>query len=171
MKLYLVQHGEACSVEEDPERPITEKGKADVNRLAVFLRKSGVSVERVIHSGKLRAKQTAERLANAIANGIKLETSELIKPNDNPEAFSQLSYCWATDTLVVGHMPFMARLVSQLTHGSFDILYANFTPGSIVCLNAPRITAGSSTGWSSPNWSANPFKPCLCHRQNSKRHC
>lgn len=134
MKLYLVQHGEAYSVEESPERALTEKGKDDVNRLAVFLRKSGVRVERVIHSGKLRAKQTAERLGNAIANGISLETSDLINPNDDPEAFSQLSFCWATDTLIVGHMPFMAKLVSQLTHRSPETLYANYTPGSIVCL-------------------------------------
>ena len=53
MKLYLVQHGEACAKEIDPERPLTEQGQADIDRLAVFLKAAGIQVERVIHSGKL----------------------------------------------------------------------------------------------------------------------
>ena len=60
MKLYLVQHGEACAEDVDPERPLTAQGRADVERLAAFLQQAGIQVGRVIHSGKLRAEQTAE---------------------------------------------------------------------------------------------------------------
>ena len=63
MKLYLVQHGEAHAKNVDPERPLTERGHGDVARLAAFLSRAGVRVERVIHSGKLRAEQTAGVLA------------------------------------------------------------------------------------------------------------
>ena len=55
MKLYLVQHGEACAKDVDPERPLTDQGNADTDRLAAFLKQAGIQVERVIHSGKLRA--------------------------------------------------------------------------------------------------------------------
>lgn len=134
MKLYLVQHGEACSKDVDPARPLTEQGKVDVNRLAVFLRKSGVRVEHIIHSGKLRAKQTAERLINAIAAGTVPEVSELISPDDDPARFSQLSFSWTGDTLIVGHLPFMAKLVSQLTLRNSQSVFTQFTPGSAVCL-------------------------------------
>ena len=134
MKLYLVQHGEACAKALDPERPLTEQGKADVNRLAVFLRKSGVTVERIIHSGKLRAQQTAERLVNAIAAGTTPEISEVINPNDDPAQFAQLSFAWTDDILIVGHLPFMAKLVSQLTLRNTQTVFTNFTPGSAVCL-------------------------------------
>ena len=87
MKLYLVQHGEACAKEVNPERPLTEQGKEDVDRLGPFLKQAGIQVDRVIHSEKLRAIQTAERLANAIAPGVELETSGISNPNDNPKHF------------------------------------------------------------------------------------
>jgi phosphohistidine phosphatase len=134
MKLYLVQHGEACAKDVDPARPLTEQGKADVNRLAVFLRKSGVRAERVIHSGKLRAEQTTQRLSNAVAPGVTPETSDMLEPNDDVGAFSRHIREWDQDTLIVGHLPFMARLVSQLTLGNTLNLYTAYTPGSIVCL-------------------------------------
>ncbi|WP_126456623.1 phosphohistidine phosphatase SixA [Sulfuriflexus mobilis] len=134
MKLYLVQHGQACTRDIDPNRPLTEQGKTDVNRLAVFLRKSGVRVERIIHSGKLRAQQTAERLVSAIAAGTAADVSDVINPNDDPVTFLQLSSSWNGDTLIVGHLPFMARLVSQLTLGNTRTMFTEFTPGSAVCL-------------------------------------
>ncbi len=134
MKLFLVQHGEACAKDVDPERPLTDRGKADVARLADFLLKAGVRAERVIHSGKLRARQTAERLANAIAPGVALTESGLINPNDNPKAFDWQSECWDRETLVVGHLPFMARLVSHMVMGDEDRPISAFQPGSVVCL-------------------------------------
>ncbi len=134
MKLYLVQHGEACEKEVDPDRPLTDKGRADVERLAAFLKKAGIRVERVIHSGKLRAVQTAECLASTVAPGVEPEASGIINPNDNPGAFDWQSDSWDRDTLVVGHLPFMARLVSHLVTGDENGLITAYQPGSIVCL-------------------------------------
>ena len=134
MKLYLVQHGEACAKAIDPKRPLTEGGKEDIDRLAAFLQRSGVRVERVIHSGKLRAQQTATRLAEAMAPGIELEESGLINPNDNPKAFDWQSESWDRDTLIVGHLPFMARLVAHLVVGDENSPITAYQPGTIVCL-------------------------------------
>ena len=134
MKLYLVQHGEACSKEINPDRPLTDQGTADIERLAAFFKQAGIQVERVIHSGKLRAEQTAERLANAAAQGVELETSGLINPNDNPKAFDWQSDSWDRDTLIVGHLPFMAKLVSHLLIEDENRLITAYQPGSIVCL-------------------------------------
>ena len=134
MKLYLVQHGEAYAKEANPDRPLTDRGKNDINRLAVFLKKAGIQVERVIHSGKLRAQQTAERLANSIAHGVELEASGLINPNDNPKAFDWQSESWNKNTLIVGHLPFMAKLVSHLLIEDENRLITAYQPGSIVCL-------------------------------------
>jgi phosphohistidine phosphatase len=134
MKLYLVQHGEACAKEVNPERPLTDQGKADIDRLAVFLERAGVRVERVIHSGKLRAVQTAECLAKAIAPVVEPESSGIMNPNDNPKAFDWQSNGWDRDTLVVGHLPFMAKLVSHLVIEDESRLISAYQPGSIVCL-------------------------------------
>jgi phosphohistidine phosphatase len=134
MKLYLVQHGAACAKEIDPKRPLSDAGRADVERLAAFLGQSGVRVGRVIHSGKLRAEQTAKCLATAVAPGVAIESSGIINPNDNPKAFDWQSGSWDHDTLVVGHLPFVAKLVAHLVNGDENQPVTAFQPGSIVCL-------------------------------------
>ncbi|UCH52852.1 MAG: phosphohistidine phosphatase SixA [Pseudomonadota bacterium] len=134
MKLYLVQHGAACAKEVDPERPLTEQGKDDVDRMAAFLGQAGIRVERVIHSGKLRAAQTAEHLARALAPGVELETSSVINPNDDSKLFDWRSASGMRDTLVVGHLPFMAKLVALLVVGDESKIVVDYQAGSVVCL-------------------------------------
>jgi phosphohistidine phosphatase len=134
MKIYLVQHGEAVAKEVDPERPLTDQGTTDVQRIAGALKHAGVEVKRVVHSGKLRARQTAEILAIEIAPGMQLETSDLIRPNDNPAAFDLQINGGNLDTMVVGHLPFMAKLVSHLVAGDDSQAVVAYQPGSVVCL-------------------------------------
>ena len=134
MKLYLVQHGEALAKDVDPERPLTEAGKADVKRLAKFLAKAGVRVERVLHSGKRRAAQTAKHLGRAIAPGLEPEVSGLLDPDANPAALDWQSGSWQLDTLIVGHLPFLAKLVSDLVTGEQSRPVVEFRPGSVACL-------------------------------------
>jgi len=114
MKLYLVQHGEACAKEVDPERPLTDRGREDIERLAAFLGRAGIEVGRVIHSGKLRAAQTADLLAAVVAPFVELEVNDHIHPNDDPRAVDWRQEAGGRDTMLVGHLPFMARLVSLL---------------------------------------------------------
>ena len=120
MKLYLAQHGEACGKDIDPGRPLTDQGREDIERLAEFLGRAGIEVERVIDSGKLRAAQTADLLAAALAPMAELETNDRIDSNDDPRAF--------------GHLPFLARLVSLLVVEDLDRPIAAYQPGSVVCL-------------------------------------
>ncbi len=134
MRLYLAQHGEACPKEVDPERPLTEKGRSDVERMARFLADAGIRAQRVIHSGKRRAEQTATLLAQGIAPEVELEVSGLINPQDPPEAFDWQSDAWDRDTLVVGHLPFMARLVSHLLIQDEERILTEFRPGTVICL-------------------------------------
>jgi len=134
MKIYLVQHGEAVAKQVDPERPLTEQGMTDVQRIAVALKHAGVVVKRVIHSGKLRAQQTAEILAIDIAPGLQLETSDLINPNDNPGELDLQIDVGNKDIMVVGHLPFMAKLVSFLVTGDDSQALVAYQPGSVVCL-------------------------------------
>ena len=43
MKLYLVQHGEAVSKQDDPERPLSEQGLQDVQAMAEIYFKRGMN--------------------------------------------------------------------------------------------------------------------------------
>lgn len=134
MKIYLVQHGEAAAKEVDPERPLTERGIAEVRRVASALKRAGVEVKRVIHSGKLRARQTAEIFATETGLAPQVETSDLINPTDDPGAFDLQTDSGNADIMVVGHLPFMAKLVSHLVTGDDGQLLVTYQPGSVVCL-------------------------------------
>ena len=63
MKLYLMQHGDAVSADIDSDRPLSKQGLHDVERLGVFLAKAPFQPARFVHSGKTRARQSAELLA------------------------------------------------------------------------------------------------------------
>src|SRR5688500_9788627 len=63
MRLYLVQHGEAVPEQVDPQRPLSEAGRRDVQAMARLLAGAGIRPTRIVHSGKRRAQETAELLA------------------------------------------------------------------------------------------------------------
>ena len=139
MRLYLVQHGAALAREVDPERPLSEAGREDVRALAGFLRDAGVRVERVWHSGRLRAEQTAQLLAKSVLPRGRIEQVGGIGPEDDVAGFVSDADVWEQDTLVVGHLPFLSRLVAWLVVGSTEREIAGFKPGSLVCLERREV--------------------------------
>ena len=134
MRLLLAQHGLALDSEEDPQRPLSKRGRDDVRRAARLLGDAGVEVARAWHSGKLRAEQTAMLLAEHVLPAGKPEVVEGIAPNDPVGEFVEDVDVWQEDTLVVGHLPFMSRLVSVLVTGDPEHACVQFTPGTVVCL-------------------------------------
>lgn len=142
MRLYVVQHGESIPKEVDPERRLSEKGIEVVTRLARTLQLSGVSVARVLHSGKARASQTAMLLAAKIAPRIPAQTVSGITPMDSTDSFIRRLGDWTDDILVVSHQPFAGKLVSCLLCGHDETVSTAFLPGSIVCLER-----GADNSW------------------------
>lgn len=134
MRLYLVQHGEAVSKESNPDRPLSDKGCRDVERLAAFMAKCGVQVACVVHSGKTRASQTASLLATALAPGREVQMLQGLGPEDPAQPLAGQIGSWMSDKLVVGHLPQLGRLVSSLIIGDEDHDIVVFKPGSAVCL-------------------------------------
>lgn len=138
MKLYLVQHGEAAAKDVDPERPLTQRGSDDVAAVAACLARAGIGVGRVIHSGKLRARQTAEILAAGIARGIEPGVSDRLDPLDDPAALDWRCQSGGEDTMLVGHLPFMANLAALLLTDDAEAALINYQPGSVLCLETDR---------------------------------
>lgn len=134
MRLYLAQHGLAVPEDVDPERPLSAQGRTDIERLAARLAQAGIVVERVLHSGKTRAAQTAEILAEALLAGAEPPAHNGLKPNDPVESFGSEITRWSEDTLIVGHLPFMGRLAAHLLVGDANQPLLAFEPGSLACL-------------------------------------
>ncbi|MBI3373572.1 MAG: phosphohistidine phosphatase SixA [Betaproteobacteria bacterium] len=134
MRLYLVQHGEAQPESVSPERELTPRGRSDVERLASLLGARSVRVARVVHSGKTRARQTAEILAGRVAPRIAPEVLECINPNDPVAPVAERARAWTEDSLLAGHLPFVGRMVALLVTGREEPPLVAFQPGSAVCL-------------------------------------
>ena len=134
MKLYLVQHGEALPKEVDPERGLSDQGKEDVTHIAAFLAKGGIQVERIFHSSKKRAEQTARLFESCLSSGAELCQKEGISPLDPVDNLAREVDNWQDDTILVGHLPYMGKLVSRLVAEKEDVPLVNFQPGSVVCL-------------------------------------
>ena len=146
MKLYLVRHGDALPKEVDREQPLSDHGRAEVERVASFLGPAGVRIARIVHNGKLRAQQTAELLAVPVGTGQAVEPISGIAPLDPVGEFARAANTWTDDTMVVGHLPFMGKLVSRLIHGREEVPAVVYQPGTVVCLE--RFEDGSwSIAW------------------------
>jgi phosphohistidine phosphatase len=142
MDLYLMQHGEAVPAEADPDRPLTTEGRAHVVAVSAHAAACGVRVDRIRHSGKTRAAQTAQILAEALGCADVAAVGGL-KPNDDVVAAGlALVDRDAPGSLgIVGHLPFLDRLASLLVAGNPEAHVVAFRNGGLVHL-VPR-AAGS----------------------------
>jgi phosphohistidine phosphatase len=134
MKIYLVRHGEATPQPDDSLSPLSEKGRYDVGRLGRFLSHAAIRVETIFYSKKLRAQQTAEILAKEIKFRGKIEMHPGLAPMDSvvPVA-SELAQA-TDDIMLVGHMPFMGKLVAKLVNGNECDDVVAFQTATLVCL-------------------------------------
>lgn len=134
MKVYLIQHGESVEKEVNPERPLSEKGKQEVERLGQFLSELNIQVSDIFHSGKLRAKETAEIIADKLHFKKILQVRRGIDPLDPVGPIFDEINLFENDTMMVGHLPFMSQLVSKLVINDENKTIASYVPGSLVCL-------------------------------------
>jgi len=135
MRVYLVQHGEAVAEQVDPARPLTERGREDVRRIAEFLRRAGVRPDRIEHSGKLRAEQTARIIAdNLLGTEAGIVVVSGLKPRDPVRPTAERLAALKGEVLLAGHQPFMGRLTSYLVTGREEPPIFAFRPGSIACI-------------------------------------
>ncbi len=142
MRLYLVRHGDALTGDLDSERHLSELGHRQVAALAEFLSGLGLRVSRVVHSGKPRARQTAEALAAAVAPGAAPQALDGLAPNDPVEEFADVVAGWDQDSLIAGHLPHLAKLATLLLAGRSRPGGLDFEPAAAACLE--RDEAG---GW------------------------
>ena len=117
MLLYLVHHGDAVGPEVDARRPLSTTGVAGVERVAAQAAANGARPQIVWHSGKLRAKQTAEavwRACNALAE---FSATRDLQPDDPPHWFRDRLRGETRDIAIAGHYPHLPRLLALLLTG------------------------------------------------------
>lgn len=134
MALFLVQHGKCLTKTEDPNRPLSDEGISEVKRIAEVAKGYGVRIGEIKHSGKKRARETAELFENIVGSNKGVSEIDGMMPLDDVGPFAE----HLTDTenlMLVGHLPFMERLAAFLITGHKERPVFRFQNGGIVCLD------------------------------------
>jgi phosphohistidine phosphatase len=134
LQVYLAQHGEAKPEAEDPARPLTDRGREEVRRVARQAAVLGLQVAEIRHSGKLRSRQTAEIFAAALTPLHGIREMDGLGPADDPAKARAEVESAREPWLLVGHLPHLSRLASLLLAGDPGREIIRFRNGAIVCL-------------------------------------
>ncbi|MEO8259024.1 MAG: histidine phosphatase family protein [Acidobacteriota bacterium] len=114
MKLFLVHHADAVGPEVDSRRPLSALGERQATQAAAATAARGARPAVVWHSGKLRARQTAQafwRACNALAE---FKATADLQPDDPPSRIRDRLRGETHDVLLAGHFHHLPRLLSLL---------------------------------------------------------
>ena len=131
--ILLVHHGDALGPDVDAMRPLSALGQAAATRLAGDAAARGVRPDVILHSGKLRARQTAElfwRLCNPLAE---FSAARGLQPGDAPRSMRDDLAADDRSLVIVGHMPHLPRLLALL-RGDADTAAPEFPLHGCVAL-------------------------------------
>jgi phosphohistidine phosphatase len=134
MLLYLVHHGDAVGPDVDPQRPLSTRGRVEVDHLATRAASLGVKPAVIWHSGKLRAKQTAEafwRLCNPLST---FSSARGLQPTDPASWIADSVAGDAREIMLVGHFPHLPRLLAFLLTGDLEAAPADFPVHGMVAI-------------------------------------
>ena len=134
MTLYLVQHGQSLPKDVDPDQGLSETGVAETERITGVARDYQINIGHILHSVKTRARKTADIFASTLNPSGGVKEVEGLKPMDDVAAFAA-DLSPDTNTMLVGHLPFMERMTSYLVTGSIDQPVFKFQNSGIVCLD------------------------------------
>jgi phosphohistidine phosphatase len=106
-----------------------------------------VRTDRVLHSGKLRAAQTAGILSASVTPGSEPAARNGMGPNDPVGPVLRELEASGRDAMLVGHMPFVGAAANALLGTGTDHPAVAFRPGTLVCLEQDEDQGGWSVAW------------------------
>ena len=129
MNLFILRHGLAvepgsAGFAKDSDRPLTPKGKRKLEKIAEALIELEICFDCILSSPYLRARQTAQIIADAFDLSKKLELTEHLTPAGSAKKLIDLvnhRAPEAQDVLLVGHEPYLSELISLLLSGDRDL--------------------------------------------------
>ncbi|MCY4145477.1 MAG: phosphohistidine phosphatase SixA [Chloroflexi bacterium] len=148
MRLYFVRHGIAEDLtSSDFMRELTPRGERRVKTSAAVMRALGIQPQRIYSSPRLRARQTADIIAQALGMGVELADS--VNFGFDLADARRLSADCDAEIMFVGHNPDMSEIVSELTGAAVsmkkgglarvDAFAAEAGAGELVWLVAPKV--------------------------------
>ncbi len=138
MEIYLIQHAESIPEKEDPSRPLSNEGEVTAEKVAALAARLKIKPDFIFHSGKLRARQTAEILARHLGLSDRLREGHGLGALDPVAPVAQWLEEQAAKGLlglaIVGHLPFLDKLASLLITNDESLAVISFQNGAIARL-------------------------------------
>lgn len=131
IKLYFTQHGLAVDKIENPERPLSNKGRQQTQAMADKLHSAGTQITHIFHSGKRRAAETADIFATTLQID-NVSTVDYLSPMDDVKQFTHQAA--TNNALFVGHLPHLEKLIAYLVTGNEDNEVLRFQNSAVACL-------------------------------------
>ena len=117
MKIYFLRHGEADWPNwdrPDDERPLTERGKKEMRKVAKFLRALDLPLDDILSSPLPRARQTADIVAERF--DLQVRDQKALTKDFDVSGLKELADEYPVDNLmVVGHEPNFTEVIAALT--------------------------------------------------------
>lgn len=122
MDIYIIRHAIAVDegtsgYEDDSTRPLTDKGRKKMRQIAKGLRSLGVKFDLILSSPYLRARETAEIVADIFKMKKKVAFTDNLIPMGEPDLLiAELNEKDSIQSVaLVGHEPHLSNLVGLLT--------------------------------------------------------
>lgn len=145
MNIYIMRHGLAAKPArrgKDSERQLTRKGERKLWDTAEAMEKMGLTFQAILSSPYLRARQTADIIADAFNARKHLKLTETLAPGRALKSFVAYVKTLSPppeNLLLVGHEPGLSEFISLLVCGDRH-LQLNFKKGGLCKLTARALT-------------------------------
>jgi phosphohistidine phosphatase len=161
MEIYFVRHGPAGERDEwrgdDYERPLTEEGRQLMISVAAGLKGQNISPDLILTSPLVRARQTAEIVAQGLGIPGRLVVEKRLTPGFSAETLAKIlrAYPDVTALMLVGHEPDFSTTVGKLIGGGrvickkgglahIEMTNPKSLKGKLVALIPPRMICSES---------------------------
>ena len=123
--------------DEDKERPLTDAGWAETKKIAFLLyANKNFRINEIFHSGKTRAKQTAEMIGQHLEIPDKVKIGNDLNPMDDPVIWQEIILKLKHDIMIVGHLPHLEKLTNKLLKTEKDKTIIKFQNSCVLCLES-----------------------------------
>lgn len=149
MELYILRHAIAVErgtegYKDDSQRPLTPKGERKMKQIAGGMKELGLTFDLVLSSRFVRARQTAEIVADTFKVKDRLKFSAHLAPEEDAEDLVhdlKRLYHQPKSVLLVGHEPYLGDLIATLLAGkpAFDV---TLKKGGLCLLNVESLHYG-----------------------------
>ncbi len=145
MRLYLIRHGIAVNrsdpdVLSDEARELTPAGIKKMRKIVLALAKMNVNFHEIWTSPLIRARQTAQIVAEELPVTPRLRTVKSLAPSGDPNALlDQIGRSLHLDEVaLVGHEPDLGELATRLIVGT-SVGTIRFKKGGVACIELDEI--------------------------------